>query len=395
MYKLEVSLKQHTPLIHFQWSEEGATLRASEVKPKLDRFLINKIGKRSIKQQWTKEIKDKQNSEKLSLDYKLWITEDENDKKIYYIPVTNLPKSYNNENNIKKDIADILESRKANIHLIKNTPYFANQEPLKNENLNETKLAVVNNGNIKVTILTKHVELYHYIKENIEEFFCVNNFGQRQSKGFGTFYLKSTTEDILEKALEKNFQKFIKLSKSINSIEDLFKKIDKDYKTIKNNPSGETLVKEYFSKKQGISWEKEYISKVVAQKGKKESFEGQNIYFVRALLGLPTFFDYPQLKPKMKVEIKNADFERFSSPLTFKVFYRSNKHYQIYIAATENYKIIINQKFKFKCEGREETLNTPEDFDIIDFMEFIEPILANRLLSYSADMPKFDNKPLY
>ncbi len=40
MYKLEVTLKQHTPLIHFQHDQEGATLRASEVKPKLDRFII-------------------------------------------------------------------------------------------------------------------------------------------------------------------------------------------------------------------------------------------------------------------------------------------------------------------------------------------------------------------
>lgn len=45
MYKLEVKLKQHTPLIHFQWEQEGATLRASEVKPKLDRFVLEKLGK--------------------------------------------------------------------------------------------------------------------------------------------------------------------------------------------------------------------------------------------------------------------------------------------------------------------------------------------------------------
>ena len=40
MHKLDIKLKQHTPLIHFQHDQEGATLRASEVKPKLDRFII-------------------------------------------------------------------------------------------------------------------------------------------------------------------------------------------------------------------------------------------------------------------------------------------------------------------------------------------------------------------
>ena len=42
MYKLEFTLKQHTPIIHFQHDQDGATLRASEVKPKLDRFIYSK-----------------------------------------------------------------------------------------------------------------------------------------------------------------------------------------------------------------------------------------------------------------------------------------------------------------------------------------------------------------
>ena len=40
MYKLEFTLKEHTPIIHFQHDQDGATLRATEVKPKLDRFII-------------------------------------------------------------------------------------------------------------------------------------------------------------------------------------------------------------------------------------------------------------------------------------------------------------------------------------------------------------------
>ena len=38
-FKLEFTLKQHTPIIHFQSDQSGATLRATELKPKLDRFL--------------------------------------------------------------------------------------------------------------------------------------------------------------------------------------------------------------------------------------------------------------------------------------------------------------------------------------------------------------------
>ena len=40
--KLEFTLRQHTPMIHFQSDQAGATLRATELKPKLDRYLIEK-----------------------------------------------------------------------------------------------------------------------------------------------------------------------------------------------------------------------------------------------------------------------------------------------------------------------------------------------------------------
>ena len=44
MNQLTAILKQHTPMIHFQHNESGATLRASEVKPLLDKFILTKLG---------------------------------------------------------------------------------------------------------------------------------------------------------------------------------------------------------------------------------------------------------------------------------------------------------------------------------------------------------------
>ena len=40
MIKLKFSLKQITPMIHFQ-DDDGATIRATELKPKLDRFILS------------------------------------------------------------------------------------------------------------------------------------------------------------------------------------------------------------------------------------------------------------------------------------------------------------------------------------------------------------------
>ncbi|MFK5976154.1 MAG: hypothetical protein QM493_06565 [Sulfurovum sp.] len=39
-FKVNFTLKQHTPIIHFQSDQMGATLRATELKPKFDKFLI-------------------------------------------------------------------------------------------------------------------------------------------------------------------------------------------------------------------------------------------------------------------------------------------------------------------------------------------------------------------
>ena len=47
--KLQVQLEAQSPMIHFQYNQMGATLRASEVKPKLDRFLLNEMKKETGK----------------------------------------------------------------------------------------------------------------------------------------------------------------------------------------------------------------------------------------------------------------------------------------------------------------------------------------------------------
>lgn len=47
-FKVEFTLKQHTPIIHFQSDQSGATLRATELKPKFDRFLISQFKKENI-----------------------------------------------------------------------------------------------------------------------------------------------------------------------------------------------------------------------------------------------------------------------------------------------------------------------------------------------------------
>ncbi len=46
--RIDLTLKQITPMLHFQSQQAGACLRASEVKPKLDRFVISWLRKQGL-----------------------------------------------------------------------------------------------------------------------------------------------------------------------------------------------------------------------------------------------------------------------------------------------------------------------------------------------------------
>ena len=66
---MEIKLKQQTPLIHFQHDQEGATLRATEVKAKLDKFILLKK-ERKPPAHW---IQNKEKSDQIALAYKVKI----------------------------------------------------------------------------------------------------------------------------------------------------------------------------------------------------------------------------------------------------------------------------------------------------------------------------------
>ena len=62
-------LRQHTPMIHFQSSEAGVCLRATEVKPKFDRFLLaNVVLTDTQKEKWFYESDSGELSSKIQGD---------------------------------------------------------------------------------------------------------------------------------------------------------------------------------------------------------------------------------------------------------------------------------------------------------------------------------------
>ena len=157
---IRFDLKQHTPITHFQAKEDGATLRASEVKPKLDKFLFRKFsffdvdaeGKSIVKQEYVDCIKKTGNKE-FAFDYAL---------------------SFIARDNVVTEI----DSRHRNSPM-----YFGNM----GDNANDHKDFVYARGGVAGKIRVKNGLLKEHLEECLEEFFWLHNFGTRQSKGYGSF----------------------------------------------------------------------------------------------------------------------------------------------------------------------------------------------------------------
>lgn len=189
MKTLKVTLKQHTPLIHFQHDQYGATLRASEVKPKLDKFILERLGEG----QYQKGIDiAKENGwlvgkgEHSALDYRMSIVANKIDKNIY---LNAIPKTKYNP-----------EIRSTEIVYLTNFPLLLsnmggkkNEDELVNFSCAESvtlECIFFDKVDSKSGCKIDFDKLLTRIKNEIVVFFANNNWGQRKDKGFGSFTVK-------------------------------------------------------------------------------------------------------------------------------------------------------------------------------------------------------------
>ena len=153
-------LVAQTPMIHFQPDQTGATLRPSEVKPKLDRFL------RKIKGDIPKS----------------WLVSDQHDALNYKMRITRTE-----------------ERERLNIKDFK--LYFANMGDGAMKDL------VFADCNLQIICFIP--ELMKLIDENIGAFFVLHNFGTRQSKGFGGFLVKGFEQPLFVRStIEQHYPHF-------------------------------------------------------------------------------------------------------------------------------------------------------------------------------------------
>lgn len=434
MEPLKVTLKQHTPLIHFQHEQDGATLRASEVKPKLDRFILNKLGGNNYKENYEKAKKNHWlvgKGEHPALDYKL---------RIKIIDSKADPSEYM----IISGTAKVTSGNTQNIQILSNTPYFAQEKIsvsqsksdnpviLKHYNTGEfrndiwntidKKGLIWNNTNktseiIELSFFTLKEGIKKLVQEHIASFFICTNFGTRSNKGFGSFTViesgqEKKTEEI-ELILNKNYNFVYKRHiEAGNKIKNIFQAIKKDYQIIK---SGFNFRDEYQKSLLFIysvgnlpgkpRWEKRKMKQLIQPISKlhgdkkpiygindeendwKDKPENYNYTFLRAVLGLAEQYEFRLAENNDKIIVKTnscEDIQRFQSPLLFKVINNN-----IYLVGTEIDKRILNKKFSFHFQKKtekgisnmviKEDLSdkkkqnyhfTPEKFSLPEFMDF-------------------------
>lgn len=200
MHTITVELKQHTPLLHFQHSQDGATLRASEVKPKLDKFITCNYFKNDFvkcsefligfDKNKTDKLKSKWDNGFRALDYKIKVTSSNFQK----IPIPDKPV----EKNGKVQTDNIGQQ-------LYTTNKYPDNSPLIMSNIGGRPKCELFNltmaKSVIVEIITFNSVLANIIIDNLHSFFCKTSFGNRTSKGFGSFEVLS----INGKEIEDNY----------------------------------------------------------------------------------------------------------------------------------------------------------------------------------------------
>lgn len=331
-WQKEYKLVQHTPLIHFQHSEPHACLRATEVKPKLDRFLIEQLEKddRFGDGRWKK-----------------WFVGDGSQQSFdYMMRITPNSEQVERTQSIERAIARA-EHRPPNTNLHEiHKNYFGNMASGNNiqDTIRETfKESLLYKDGLTLTIRCFIPELLTLIDEHIRGFFMMHNFGTRQRKGFGSFTVDISTEpnapkgfDLVGKYCPNVY--YCKLDGNVNAdaLLDAVWVLSAFLRSGFNRGEGNYVrgfVFRYFQReKNPLANDKAFVKQQVLRNVYNEATRGEHLHpygnnvryrYVRGLLGTnenSRFCRAPNAHtPVYDIYTHSAEgIERFPSPLLFK-----------------------------------------------------------------------------
>lgn len=331
-WQKEYKLVQHTPLIHFQHSEPHACLRATEVKPKLDRFLIEQLEKddRFGDGRWKK-----------------WFVGDGSQQSFdYMMRIASNSEQVERTHSIERAIARA-EHRppNASFHEIHKN-YFGNMASGNNiqDTIRETfKESLFYKDGLTLTIRCFIPELLTFIDEHIRGFFMMHNFGTRQRKGFGSFTVDIRTEpnapkgfDLVGKYCPNAYYCKLNDNVSADALLDAVWVISAFLRSGFNRGEGNYVrgfVFRYFQReKNPLANDKAFVKQQVLRNVYDEATRGEHLHpygnnvryrYVRGLLGTnenSRFCRAPNAHtPVYDIYTHSAEgVERFPSPLLFK-----------------------------------------------------------------------------
>jgi hypothetical protein len=409
-FKLSFKLKQHTPIIHFQSDQKGATLRATELKPKLDRFLIEHFTERNIDYK-----KFLINGQEKALNYSIKIIPNST------VQIFNIAPIFNHYNKRKQEYEK------------KPLPFPTFFASIDKEWAEKSKtIKFLYTDTLSIEIRTFNLALKEKIEENINIFFMTHNFGMRQSKGFGSFSVENSEFSdeyyyfdidldnfkklkhpdkkwqILEKDLDKNFIDANSISKSYKEFYLLFKVIELFYNTLRSGINiGDFYFKSlmflYAKEELETQWDKRLYKKnfLTASQRKAQldkhtnkecndilKYETDDKYLLRDCLGLATIQEYldpekftirhPNDNPKDMFddkEIEPNNIKRLQSPLLIKPI-KLNNIYRVYIIPKDYPDGVFEENITvLKASGNNITkkldnLKLHPDFNLQEFLDF-------------------------
>jgi len=341
-YKLTFKLKQHTPYIHFQHNHLGATLRASDLKPRIDKYLY--------------------------VDFQL-------EKQKYQLTISST---------LKED-------------------YPTNSSPGKEPYFGKHKLCRYNSIELKFNTYF-NTELDNKIKEILPKVFTCENFGSFGSKGYGCFTDEKQTQSDFQDLLKAKYKTVYYWETTNTSDADIFFQIKYFYALLKagiNIPKGpdktyyKSLLMQYFLP--DIRWEKRGIKKefnLTAAQNQTGNLDQKDITIppdetykvVKPLFGYSTSQKWLSYHKDIVIGFPDKEnIKRINSPLFFKVYNDDkNTSARIYFmlrndAELKN-KILPNKPFEYTIGTTTKPFFTPVDFCYLTFLQDVVKEINNSII---------------
>ena len=431
MHTLTIKLRQHTPLIHFQHDQEGATLRASEVKPKLDKFVLTKLGQGDYQAGFSL-AKQKGwivgKGDHPALDYKISI---ESNSKIQNVELLFGPNRKGKYTTYYEEITIKNGEEKCD-----HNPFPFLISDMGGKDSIDELLNMCMYKNTTLSICASNIELIKTISQNISRFFALHNFGQRQTKGFGSFTVEYLKIDNQNEYTIKDWNDYKKsydngtwvlcfdLNKSDNDFRRqlmLFSVIDFYWRCLKSginytkrlikDDTVKEIYKERYLKaylwtylnitKGSYTWEKRRLKNVFnleAESPQRNYIDNPNsAVFARGMMGCPVNYEYrvptgrlnergKEICDTYTIGIENYVqnpiddndrrdiIERIASPIIFKPYIDDTKVYVAILfdeALISKIKEIPVRKRFFKFSIGEDSTSIPIEPESIDYPELI------------------------